>query len=77
MSYVFKRRPHPNSADHEVVEWDTRVHHQLCIPKGLSNAEVVKEIVKYLKGYDVEVEPGRKEHVKGYEDEYPETAVER
>ena len=73
LTIPFKRRAHPNSADHEVVEWNTKVQHQLCIQKGLSDAEVLKEIVKYLKGYDVIREDGAKEHVKGYEDIYPET----
>jgi hypothetical protein len=68
----FSRKPHPASADHEVVEWDTKVHHQLCVPRGVGGADVVKEIVKYLRGYDVEAD-GRKEHVMGYEDIYPET----
>jgi hypothetical protein len=73
LSIPLRRRPHPNSADHEVVEWDTKVHHQLCVQKGLSGADVMKEIVKYLKGYDVELPDGTKERVKGYEDIYPET----
>jgi hypothetical protein len=75
LAIPFRRRPHPNSADHEVVEFETRVKHQLCVPKGLSDADVMKEIVKYLKGYDVELPDGTKEHVKGYEDIYPETKV--
>jgi len=75
LSILFKRKPHPNSADHEVIEFDTKVHHQLCVPKGLSVAEVVEEIVKYLKGYDVTLPDGTKQHVKGYEDIYPETVV--
>jgi len=73
LTIPFRRRAHPNSADHEVVEWNTKVQHQLCIPKGLSDAEVLKEIVKYLKGYDIELPDGTKEHVKGYEDIYTET----
>jgi hypothetical protein len=40
----------------------------------MGNADVVKEMVKYLKGYDVEAADGRKEHVRGYEDVYPDTA---
>jgi len=73
LTITFKRRAHPNSADHEVVEWNTKVQHQLCIQKGLSDADVMEEIVKYLKGYDVELPDGTKEHIKGYEDIYPET----
>jgi hypothetical protein len=73
LSIPFRRKPHPNSPDHEVIEWDTKVHHQLCVPKGLSDADVMKEIVKYLKGYDVIREDGTREHIEGYEDIYPET----
>jgi len=73
--YPFKRRPHPDSADHEVVEWDTRVHHQLCVPKGLDEAEIHREIARYLRGYDIETPEG-KIHIKGYEDIYPKTKVE-
>jgi hypothetical protein len=73
LSIPFRRREHPNSPDHEVVEFETKVKHQLCVPKGLRDDDVMKEIVKYLKGYDVELPDGTKEHVKGYEDIYPET----
>jgi len=38
----------------------------------MEDKDVVKEIIKYLKGYDIEV-GGGKEHIKGYEDIYPET----
>jgi len=72
MPRIVERKPHPNSTEHEVVVFETKVRHELSIPKGLDDAEVLKEIAKYLKGYDVEIE-GRKEHVKGYEDTYPET----
>jgi hypothetical protein len=75
LSISFRRRPHPDSPDHEVVEFDTKVHHQLCVSKGMSDADVLKEIIRYLKSYDIEMPDGTKEHVKGYEDVYPETAV--
>jgi len=71
----FSRKPHPNSADHEVIEWDTKVHHQLCVPRRLSDVDVLKEIIRYLKGYDIVGADGTKEHVKGYEDTYPDTAT--
>lgn len=67
----FERRPHPNSADHEVVAFRTRVYHELCVPRGLSDEDVLKEIAKYLRGYVTEAG----EKVKGYEDHYPETRV--
>ena len=72
----FIRKPHPNSADHEIIEFNTKVHHQLCIPKGLSDKEIVEEIIKYLKGHDIDLPDGGKEHIKGYEDYYPETKLE-
>ncbi|MEM2447924.1 MAG: hypothetical protein QXT14_03100 [Candidatus Bathyarchaeia archaeon] len=72
MPRIVERKPHPNSSEHEVVVFETKVRHELSIKKGLSDAEVLKEIAKYLKGYDVETLEG-KEHVKGYEDVYPET----
>lgn len=71
----FTRKPHPNSTEHEVVAFETKVKHELCVSKGLSDREVIMEIVKYLRGYDVDAPEG-KVHVKGYEDNYPETRME-
>jgi hypothetical protein len=74
MSYRFSRRPHPHSADHDVVEWNTKVHHQLCITKDIERDDIMKEILKYLRGYDEETPEGKIHH-KGYEDDYPMTAI--
>ena len=73
---IVERRPHPNSSEHEVVVFTTKVRHEMQIPKGASVEEVMKLITRYLKGYEEETAEG-KVHVKGYEDIYPETVEER
>ena len=75
MPKIVERRPHPNSSEHEVVVFTTKVRHEMQIPKGASVEEVMKLITRYLKGYEEETAEG-KVHVKGYEDIYPETAEE-
>ena len=71
----FTRKPHPNSAEHEVIVFDTKVHHELAVEKGLSDADVEKEIMRYLRGYDYTDVDSSKKHIKGYEDHYPETRL--
>jgi len=75
MLRIVERKPHPNSPDHEVVVFMTKVRHEMEIPKGASMEEVMKLITRYLKGYDEEAAEG-KVHANGYEDMYPETAEE-
>jgi len=72
---AFTRKPHPNSSDHEVLTFKTKVTHELCIPKGLDDKKCMEQILKYLKGYDVTEPDGKVRHEKGYEDIYPETAL--
>ena len=76
MPRIVERKPHPNSNEHEVVVFMTKVRHEMEIPKGIGMGEVMKLITQYLKGYDEETPEG-KVHVKGYEDIYPETREER
>ncbi|MEM0111349.1 MAG: hypothetical protein QXK90_01140, partial [Candidatus Parvarchaeota archaeon] len=64
--------PHPNSPDHEVVVFMTKVRHEMEVPKGASTGEVMKLITRYLKGWDEETPEGEVQ-VEGYEDVYPET----
>ncbi|MEM1829873.1 MAG: hypothetical protein QXV79_04470 [Thermofilaceae archaeon] len=75
MPRIIERKPHPNGPEHEVVVFQTKVRHEMQIPKGASTGEVMKLITRYLKGYDEERD-GEKVHVKGYEDYYPETVEE-
>jgi len=75
MPKIVERKPHPNSPEHEVVVFMTKVRHEMEIPKGIDMGEVMKLITRYLKGYDEEAPEG-KVHVKGYEDIYPETREE-
>ncbi|MEM4469195.1 MAG: hypothetical protein QXS32_09035 [Candidatus Nezhaarchaeales archaeon] len=75
MPRIVERKPHPNSPDHEVIVFQTKVRHEMQIPKGIGTGEVMRLITRYLKGYDEETPEG-KVHVKGYEDYYPETAEE-
>ncbi|MEM4847660.1 MAG: hypothetical protein QW794_07890 [Thermosphaera sp.] len=75
MPKIVERKPHPNSSDHEVIVFKTKVMHEIAVPKGVDMGEVMKLITRYLKGYDEERD-GEKVHVKGYEDYYPETVEE-
>ncbi|MEM4762328.1 MAG: hypothetical protein QW230_05065, partial [Thermofilum sp.] len=75
MARIVERKPHPNSVEHEVVVFQTRVRHEMEIPRGAAEEEVVELIRRYLRGYDVETPEG-KTHVPGYEDVYPETRGE-
>lgn len=75
MPKIVERKPHPNSQDHEVVVFTTKVRHEMEVPKGIGIGEVMKLITRYLKGYDEEAQDG-KVHVKGYEDYYPEMSEE-
>ncbi|MEM0307084.1 MAG: hypothetical protein QXK01_08925 [Thermofilum sp.] len=72
MVRIVGRKPHPSSPEHEVVVFETRVRHELQIPRGAAKEEVRELIRRYLKGYDTETPEG-KVHVPGYEDIYPET----
>ncbi|MEM4975858.1 MAG: hypothetical protein QXT64_00865 [Desulfurococcaceae archaeon] len=75
MPRIVERKPHPNSSEHEVVVFMTKVRHEMQIPKDAGIGEVMKLITRYLRGYDEETAEG-KVHVKGYEDIYPETREE-
>lgn len=72
---IVERKPHPNSSEHEVVVFTTRVRHEMQIPRDAGMGGVMELITIYLKGYDEETAEG-KVHMKGYEDIYPETAEE-
>ncbi|MEM3944467.1 MAG: hypothetical protein QXJ59_10310 [Thermofilaceae archaeon] len=61
MVRIVERKPHPCSPEHEVVVFETRVRHELQIPKGATEEEVMELVDKYLKSY---------------EDIYPETRKE-
>ncbi|MEM3893739.1 MAG: hypothetical protein QXR12_07315 [Thermofilum sp.] len=75
MVRIVGRKPHPSSPEHEVVVFETRVRHELQIPRGVTEKEVRELIHRYLKGCDAETPEG-KVHVPGYEDIYPETRGE-
>ncbi|MEM4455269.1 MAG: hypothetical protein QXT28_11195 [Thermofilaceae archaeon] len=75
MVRIIERKPHPSSVEHEVVVFETKVRHELQIPKGMTDEEVVEMITRYLRGYDVETPEG-KTRAPGYEDIYPETKEE-
>ncbi|MEM3943740.1 MAG: hypothetical protein QXJ59_06620 [Thermofilaceae archaeon] len=75
MVRIVERKPHPSSPEHEVVVFQTKVRHEMQIPRGAPEEEVVELIRRYLKGYDVETPEG-KTHVPGYEDVYPEARGE-
>ncbi|MEM3893578.1 MAG: hypothetical protein QXR12_06490 [Thermofilum sp.] len=72
MVRIVERKPHPSSLDHEIVVFETKVRHEMEIPKSATEEEVIEMITRYLRGYDVETPEG-KTHVPGYEDIYPET----
>jgi len=78
MSLKLNRKEHPNQTDYEIIEFeDNGVRHQIVVKRGLSDDEVLKEIEKYLYGYETEIvnEKGEKVkvHIKGYYDFYPKT----
>lgn len=73
MPRIVERKPHPNSSEHEVVVFMTKVRHEMQIPRGAGEDEVMRLIARYLRGYDITMPDGTKEHVKGYESIYPET----
>lgn len=75
MPRIIGRKPHPNSSEHEVIVFMTKVSHEIEIPKGASQSEVMRLMTRYLKGYDEESLEGGV-HVKGYEDYYPDTREE-
>jgi len=75
MPKIIERKPHPNSSEHEVVVFMTKVRHEMQIPKDAGIGEVMELITRYLKGYDEETAEG-KVHIKGYEDYYPEMREE-
>lgn len=72
----WKVRDHPNAEDVEIVEFDTKVHHEIEVPKGLSKKEIKRIIKKYLKGERHKISDIEEIVVPGYEDKYPETASE-
>jgi ornithine carbamoyltransferase len=72
----YRIKPHPNSDEYDVLVFDTKVHHEMAIPKGLKENEIQQKIKEYLKGYDITLTDNGKEHIKGYENIYPETSVE-
>ncbi|MEM2163675.1 MAG: hypothetical protein QXR62_04545 [Candidatus Bathyarchaeia archaeon] len=76
MPRIIERKPHPNSSEHEVVVFMTKVRHEMQVPKDAGIGEVMRLITRYLKGYDEETAEG-KVHIKGYEDIYPETREEQ
>ncbi|MEM2475342.1 MAG: hypothetical protein QW407_05400 [Thermofilaceae archaeon] len=79
MPRIIERKPHPNSSEHEVVVFTTKVRHEVQVPRGASMDEVMRLITRYLKGYDEETAEGKvhiKGYEKGYEDVYPETREE-
>lgn len=75
MPRVVGRKSHPNSPEHEVVVFRTKVGHELQVPRDADMREVMELIRRYLKGYDGDGPEGRV-HVPGYEDYYPETSDE-
>lgn len=72
---IRERRKHPNSADHEVVRFQTKVSHEICIDKDLPTSEIMQLITRYLRGEIIQGVPGGPIKIKGYEDHYPETAA--
>ncbi|MEM3895378.1 hypothetical protein [Thermofilum sp.] len=72
---IVGRKNHPNSSEDEVVVFETKVRHEIAVPIKTDEKEVKEIIKRYLKGYDIDdfIE-GKKVHVKGYENIYPETA---
>ncbi|MEM4029933.1 MAG: hypothetical protein QXO02_08570 [Thermofilaceae archaeon] len=75
MVRIVERKPHPCSPEHEIVVFETKVRHEMQIPKSATEEEVIEMITQYLRGYDVEAPEG-KTHIPGYEDIYPETKEE-
>lgn len=75
MPRIIGRKPHPNSSEHEVVVFMTKVGHEIEVPKGASTSDVMRLITRYLKGCDEE-SPEGKVHIEGYEDYYPDTREE-
>ena len=51
---MYTRKPHPRHADYgyDIVEFDTRVHHELMISKDMSEDDLVRSIAEYLKAYE-------------------------
>ena len=58
---MYARRPHPRSQGYDVVEFETKVRHEIMIRKDLELKDVMKIVALY---------------VRLYERAYPETAVE-
>lgn len=74
---IVERKNHPNSSEDEVIVFETKVRHEIAVPIKTDEKKVKDIIKRYLKGYDEDdfIE-GKKVHVKGYEDIYPETSDE-
>lgn len=65
-------RPNPNSPDHIVITFLTKVKHEIAVMR-MDKDKYSDIMIKYLRGYTVEYYL-IKEMVNGYEDFYPETA---
>jgi len=49
---MYSRKPHPNLYVYDIVELDTKVHHEILVPRTLTDEEVVRVIADYLKQYE-------------------------
>jgi len=51
---MYQRKPHPRHSDYgyDVVEFDTRTHHELMISRDTSEDDLVRSIVEYLRDYE-------------------------
>jgi hypothetical protein len=49
---VYSRRPHPVLPDYDVVTFDTRVHHELMVGRGVSDDDLIQLVVDYILQYE-------------------------